>query len=231
MIRASLSLGLLLMLQGGMGPGPGTPASSGGPTMTFVQACGLQTAGSVTTASCTGATIAAHHLLYACVDNANNTPGTVTFTGDTGTQTPDIAVTGWVGTGGYVKCVYILNSVGGNNYIQANGSGLFYPGVTWEEWNCSPTCTLDQSDAGATGTSTSAVSNSITTTANGDLVIGHIIEAAGSALSVGAGYTLSASTAYPSLNEHLIQVSAGAITGTGTLAASNPWFAHVIAFK
>jgi hypothetical protein len=205
------------------------PASTGVPT--HIQSCAVQASGTVSsvTATCPNA-IGAGHFLYACVTNANGTPFTITWSGDSGTFTGDVTNLLWNGGSSLISCFYVPTTGGGSLNLTATGSNLYYPAITVDEF--SNVGALDVSDAGASGTGTAAASNSITPSTNGDLIIGLIANVGGGAtIAHGTGYTLGANSTYPSVNEYQVQATAAAITATGTNSTSLNWVAHVVAFK
>jgi hypothetical protein len=203
------------------------PASTSVPT--HIQSCSMEGTGTVSsvTATCSSP-IGAGHFLYICLSNANGTPMTTTFSGDSGTFTPDITNVIWNGESAIATCVYVPAAGGGETAITAAGS-LNYPALTVDEF--ANVGMLDVSDAGALGDSTSPVSNSITPTTSGDLVIGFVITNGNVSIAPGTGYTMGAGVAAYSANEYRVQSSALAVTATATTGSANNWFAHVVAFK
>jgi hypothetical protein len=131
---------------------------------------------------------------------------------------------------------YILSAAGGGTSITASAAlNMSFTGITVDEFACSPTCSLDVKDAGATAsTGTTLSSGSITTTTSGDLVLGVMMPTfSNTTFTSGAGFTTAsgAISTFPSGDEYQIQTTAGAITAIATAAASSLWAAHVIAFK
>jgi len=87
----------------------------------------------------------------------------------------------------------------------------------------------------AQGTSNSPSSGSITTTANGDLLVGIIMSAEGMTFSAGTGYTLRdqvpGSPDTKLITEDRIQALAGSASATAALSSSNAWGAAIAAFR
>lgn len=89
--------------------------------------------------------------------------------------------------------------------------------------------------AAAQGTSTTPNSGPLTTTSNGELLLGAIMTANPATVTAGSGYTRRATVpANPNARlavEDLVQTAAGAAAATASLGASNPWGVVVAAFK
>lgn len=203
--------------------------SSGGGTPTHIQTCGNQIAPGGPSISCTWSVgaVTAGHFIYACVANGVYSISSPVWSGDSGTFTSDI--TNVSGGGNQTSCWYVPTAGGGGTTLTLTASGYYYPTITADEF--SNVGALDQSDAGATGTSNAPVSNSITTTHNGDLILGYTTNSSGCPVpGPGTGFTHGA-TFSTSANEYLIQSTAGAIASTATLCTSVPWFQHVVAFQ
>jgi hypothetical protein len=87
----------------------------------------------------------------------------------------------------------------------------------------------------ATGAGTSANSGKVTTTANGDLLIGVITTANEANITPGSGFALEGTVpALPNAKlvvEDAVQATAGANAATVTLSASDSWGAALVAFK
>jgi len=211
---------------------PNTGAASG-PTFTHIQSCANQNSGGVGTATCTlGSAIGAGHLLEVCLSNANGGPLTLTWSGDSGTFTSDITNYQYSNGGNtfMFSCYHVLSTGGGGTTISCtdSGSSLFFPAITVDEWSFTGgPITVDQTDAGNKATSGAPASNSVTTTANGDLIVGYASYNGG--VGAGSGFTAGGNSVFPSLQEYQVQTTAGAITATFT--GSTSWGAHVVAFK
>jgi uncharacterized repeat protein (TIGR01451 family) len=85
------------------------------------------------------------------------------------------------------------------------------------------------------GTGTAMSSGTMTTTANGDLILGMLSAADGVTFTAGTGFTVQERVpAAPNSKlavEDRIQPNAGAIAATGTASASNAWGAAAAAFR
>lgn len=85
------------------------------------------------------------------------------------------------------------------------------------------------------GNSASPNSGSVTTTANGDLLLGAILTADPEAYTAGMGYRIEESVpAEPGtklITEDQVQVAAGTAAASSTLGAGDAWAAGVAAFK
>ena len=200
-----------------------------------IQSCATQGASAPASVSCTFTNaIGPGHLIYACLENADNASisnNTIVWSGDPGAFIIDLPVTSF-GSSRAAACAYVLNTTGGSKTITLTSTDLFYPALTVDEFIC-PFCSLDKSDASATGTSSSPASASITPSASGELILGFIGTDGGSVNTVtaGSGYTRGTLSPFPSANEYLTQKLAAGITGTATLNTSGAWLAHVAAFK
>jgi len=94
---------------------------------------------------------------------------------------------------------------------------------------------LDGTPASVEGTSASLVSPAITTTVDGDLILGVLATADSATFTAGSGYTLEERVpAAPNTKlavEDRKQVAAGSITATGTITSGQAWAAAIVAFK
>jgi hypothetical protein len=85
------------------------------------------------------------------------------------------------------------------------------------------------------GTSANPNSGNLTTTANGDLLLGAIMVGNPAIFTAGPGYTIEEWVPAPPntklIAEDLLQASAGQISASATLGASDSWGAGVAAFK
>ena len=174
--------------------------------------------------------IGAGHQAFFCIDSISSI-GTVTWTGDTGTFTRDLNNLSWDGGAVLISCFHLLSAAGGGSAtINAASSGQQSTQIVGAEFQ-GATGGLDQSDAGATGTSTAISSGSVTTTANGELILGLVASVATPGPSVGSGYTLAVqSTSNFYVLEFQVQSTAGVIAATATTASAN-WVAHVVTIK
>jgi hypothetical protein len=129
---------------------------------------------------------------------------------------------------------YCPNCKGGANTLSCTTAGGCQS--VWAEYSgIALTSPLDVQNAStATGTGTAAASNSITTTKDGDLIIGYGWNSTTNSptITAGSGFTLRNNN--PSPNSHLqdrLLTPAGAITSQCTYSASATWFESVISFK
>jgi hypothetical protein len=87
----------------------------------------------------------------------------------------------------------------------------------------------------ATGQGTSASSGNVSTTANGELLLGAIATADSAAFTAGSGYTIRDSVPAPPntklISEDQIQAAAGSASASATLAASGNFGAVLVAVK
>lgn len=205
----------------------GPPPGGNAPTFTHVQSCGNQVSGEADsiTATCSSA-IGAGDLLYICLNNYGGL-GSPVWSGDSGRFVKDITDYSWDNTGNtnQFSCVYVLSAGGGSTTITAT-IGLFWGAITVDEWSVSGgSAVKDVSDSGGSGLGSPFSSNSITTTVNGDLVIGFFVAA--NSVSAGTGWSTGATSAFPSMQEYQIQTAAGAIAAS----ANGDGATHIIAFK
>jgi len=88
--------------------------------------------------------------------------------------------------------------------------------------------------AAAQGTSATPGSGSVTTTADGDLALGVLSRAGAGSFTAGSGFTLGPQVPGAPLTKLVVEdrilVTAGAVTATGTLDASDNWAAAVATF-
>lgn len=229
--REMIATLLLLLFQFTIPMHTAAPHGSSAPTIAHIQGCENYAGGAQTSVSCTmGAAVGAGHLLYLCSQGVSSV--SITWTGDTGTQTADITNFSVNGSA-FASCIYILTSVGGGTTFTATET-TSYVSINVEEFSITGTRALDVSGAGAQSfpTSSTAVSgDSITPTANGDLVIGFITANNGPVITQGTGWTAGSQSGLSSLMEYQQQTTAAPILTTGTLASSQLWFAHTISFK
>ena len=128
---------------------------------------------------------------------------------------------------------YALNCAGGSTTVTvtlsatgpAQGSVSEYSGLA----NAAPDVVANL----AAGTSTTALSTSVTPTVNGDLILawGGNNTTNTPTYTAGSGYTLRSTPTKNSFLEDLTQGTAGAITATLTINASDIWNIGIVAFK
>lgn len=212
-------------------------SDGGGGTVTHEQACGYQDPNNAypTSLTCTFPNpVVAGDLLFFSVQNAEGAP-TFTISGETGATVNILESYGW-GTGSISSGNYILSASGGETKITLNFSaGQYYPAVSFDEFHCSPTCSLDMAGTSSAnhGTGTELSSGSITTISNNDLVIGYFGGSPTSTYTAGLGFTIDgySVTGFGSGQEYFMQTTAGAITATATQSVSAPWMLGIVAFK
>jgi hypothetical protein len=215
-------------------------------TYTYVQSCGYQSSsGSTYTVACTfGQALGAGHLLYVCASTVTQSPFTsVTFSGETATFTPDITnVLASTTNNQYMSCWYVTSTNGGGSTITLTSTAYMgYPGITLDEWICAPgPCSFDKSDAGnvvISGLSETQVSNNITPSSNNELIIGSSAQCCAASQSYvvtsGSGFTLNATSSFPSASESQVQATKASIAAAFT-SSQIPTYSsitHVAAFK
>jgi hypothetical protein len=182
----------------------------------------------ITSLACTfSSSVGAGHFVHLCV-NAYGTPlSSLSFTGDTGTFTPYITNSNAGSL--YVSCVYVPSASGGETTITASFGSAGYPGISGDEY--SNVGALDVTGTLNAATSSTAATNSITPTANGDLVIA----------SVYSSFTETATSPFvsgqpgtfyiPNIQSYYVQPTAGSINTSFSLASSSFWLTNIAAFK
>ncbi|MCU1240423.1 MAG: hypothetical protein JWO71_1149 [Candidatus Acidoferrum typicum] len=93
------------------------------------------------------------------------------------------------------------------------------------------TNSLDGIPAAAHGASTSPNSGNVTTTANGDLLLGAVATANSASYTAGTGFTIRDIVSSKLISEDQTQTIAGPVSATTSLAASDIWSAALAAFK
>ncbi len=97
-----------------------------------------------------------------------------------------------------------------------------------------PSGSIDQAIA-SQGSNASPNSGSITTTANGDLLLGAILTADGETFTAGSGFQIVESVpAKPNTKlmiEYQVQASSGSTSSSAKLSSADPWAAGIAAFK
>jgi|CZKF01.1.fsa_nt_gi hypothetical protein len=204
-------------------------------TVTHVQSCGYQipsSSPSSVSVICLS-TITPGNFLWICVANVNSAVNSPTWSGDSGTFTLDMANTSVTGST-YGSCYKVASAGGGGTTITLTASNLSWTGLTLEEF--ANVGLLDVNDTPVEGgPSSSPASNSISPTANGDLILGFSTVSAGGGpptYTAGTGFTLGAGSTYTAQNEYLVQTTAAPISATFALSNSTrSWVAHAAAYK
>jgi hypothetical protein len=131
---------------------------------------------------------------------------------------------------------YAENIKGGGNTVSVSDtvSGplrfaiLEYSGVATSN-------SLDATPAIAGGTGTTANSGTLTTGANGDLLLGMVVTPNGDSITAGSGYTVEEAVPAPPgsklIVEDQIQPSAGSASATASISPSDNWGAGLAAFR
>lgn len=209
--------------------------AGGGVGVTHVQSCiGQQNPASGTNGSpvtCTFSNpVGAGHLLVIANTNGYDTLPTWTFTGDSGTAATAIAPIALMGVGNepYMGVSYIASAGGGETVITGTVGNANFPYMNVDEYACTPTCSLDVTAAAVTGTGPTMASELLTTTTNGDLVIG-VFFTSDDTFSPGSGFT-KASNSDP-FTEYMLLPTAGSVTAIATMINAQPWGAEALAFK
>jgi hypothetical protein len=214
------------------------PAGGGGGSFSHVEDCTNSTASTgVTSVGCTfSANLTSGDLLRICV--AHITSATVTWSGDSGTFVQDVSNVYDGGTENfYTSCAYVLSLGGGAATITATFSvSVTYSRIHGGEWMPPAGVAIDQAPGTIKGSAatTTATSNSITTTASGDLVVSDVWTAGGSAVTITANspFTLYAyDSANSNAQEAYVQPSAGATNGTFGLSPAEGWDCFIVSFK
>ena len=191
--------------------------------------------------------ITAGNLLVAC--STGDWPygiGAQNWGGDSGTWVVDAGISNeWSGSYGsgnhpYTMCAHILSAGGGGNTITITGGGQGQV-ILAAEFHLSGTVATDGGNWNNLGTGTSWASNSITTTSNGDLVVGTLWcwnATYGTEPAPGSGWSVAALTEdtygaenFGSIMVYRVQPSAGAITSSATYPSSMQWMGTVAAYK
>lgn len=208
-------------------------SSTAAPTgIVHIQGCGYEVIGSGSSVSCTlPSPVTANDFLFICTASVYGIPGPV-FSGDTGTLTslPHIGNVLYANNN-YASCYYIHSAVGGGTTMTETFSGT-YASISVDEFRSVGTLDVDNSTTAAGTGVTSLVSNSITTTANGDLVLGAFaVGGCNTSYSAGTGFTLGGNSTSVA-NEYMIQSTAGSVTAIASNnAACNGYFIYAGAFK
>jgi len=240
-MRYLLLFGLLFFQGIGGGAGFGGGAGMGGGMssppagIAHVQSCANYVgSGGIASVDCTfGSNVTAGDFVYACVSGIDSVTATWTGIGGTVVADPPMANVYW-NTSIYSSCAYLENVTGGSAVLTASFSpSNGYTSINGEEFSgVATTSALDQSDTpSAFGPTTTPTSNSVTTTQNGEAVLGYVCSGASTTITAGSGYTAGGLSGFPCLLEWQIQSTAGSIDATATLGASNFWIAHVATFK
>jgi hypothetical protein len=137
--------------------------------------------------------------------------------------------------GDTIGIFYAENIAGGTNTVTVSDTGLATLRFAILEYSGVATSGSLDVVAVTQGNSASPNSGSITTTANGDLLLGAIVTADAETYTAGIGYRIEESVpAEPGtklITEDQVQAAAGAAAASATLGMANPWAAGIAAFK
>ena len=155
--------------------------------------------------------------------------------GNTYLQAVQLGVTGDTPNGNSLAIYYAQNINRGANTVTVSDTVSGSLRLAIFEYSGVATSNSLDVTASVQGTSTSPNSWSITTTANGDLLLGVIDTADPETFTAGSGYVaeqlVPAEPGTKLLVEDQIQATAGAASASATLGASDPWGALLAAFK
>ena len=218
--------------------------------MAFVQAVqGALAGGQVTSQSATGSAIGSGNTVVGAIalDYVNGATAVSSITDNASGNTYTVLDT--LNDGSKIELVTFIgtNITGGPTTITVNftNSGPSFPQVVWNEYSSvggNDGHTIQYQTSVGTGTD-AVTSGSVTTTVNGDTVVGFTINSffpgggtGGATVSAGTGYTRRSTDAtagdWDATTEDLTQASAGAVAGTFTVGtASGDWLTAVIALK
>jgi hypothetical protein len=173
--------------------------------------------------------------LAVCVRGGSSSSQVFTITDSNGNTYKKAAQVGFTASAVTLAIYYAENVKGGANSVTVSDtvSGplrfaiLEYSGVATSN-------SLDGA-AVATGVSTTANSGNLTTTANGDLLLGAIATTNAATFTPASGYTIRdlvpAAPSTKVITQDQIQTSAGLASAGSTLAASDSWGAVLVAVK
>jgi hypothetical protein len=134
-----------------------------------------------------------------------------------------------------VGLFYAENIAGGANTVTVSDTALDTLRFAILEYSGVATSGSLDGVAVTQGNSASPNSGSVTTTANGDLLLGAIMTAGAETYTAGIGYRTEESVpAEPGtklITEDRVQATAGAAAASATLGMANPWAAAIAAFK
>jgi hypothetical protein len=132
---------------------------------------------------------------------------------------------------------YALNIKAGANTVTVS----YTPGTATlrfsiaEYSGVATTAALDVSSSNQAVSGTALDSGSVTTTADGELLVGMMINSSGDAWTAGTGYTseeeVPTGASSKLMFEDRIQASAGAVSASATISPSDAWAAGIATFK
>jgi hypothetical protein len=138
-------------------------------------------------------------------------------------------------SGGTIGIFYAENIAGGANTVTVSDTALATLRFAILEYSGVATSGSLDGVAVTQGNSASPNSGSVTTTANGDLLLGSIMTANAETYTAGIGYRIEESVpAEPGtklITEDQVQAAAGAAAASATLRVAGTWAAGIAAFK
>ncbi len=156
--------------------------------------------------------------------------------GNTYRQAVQLNVTVDVPSGDTLAIFYAENiRAGANSITVTDGNSASTLRVAILEYSGVATSNSLDGGSAAQGVSASPSSGSVSTTANGDLLLGAVMSADGRGFTAGAGYTIrdwvpdASSTKL--ITEDRTQPGTGTASTTAALSSSNPWGAVLAAFR
>jgi len=235
-LRAAISVALLLVLASSAQSQAtsNTSSTSGGAGIALVQSIGTDASNSNWASLAFGSNNAAGNFIAVVIQGGQPGEG-FTVTDSQGNTYQQAIQMNEDTAGETIAIYYATNIAGGANTVDVYqtilGSFRFaileYSGVA-------KTNALDVA-AAEQGASAFPNSGSVTTTANGDLLLGGILTAGGQSYTAGTGYTIEQNVpASPNTNviaEDQTQATAGASSAGASLGVADFWAAVSVAFK
>ena len=124
---------------------------------------------------------------------------------------------------------YMKNAAAANTVTVTKSSACDFGRVIVMEFTGGDTTAPLDQDNGATGNSAAPSGGSVTTTADGELIVGGVM-GANSDVAAGTGYTGVAGNDGYLYAEYKVQTTAGSVSAAFT-QTSGEWLAHVMSFK
>ena len=199
----------------------------------WIQSCTNEpdSGSSITSISCTfGSAIGAGHFLHMCV-GVYPGPVTVTWSGDSATFTNYVANYLSAQT---LTCAWAAPTGGGATTITATFASSSYVNIWGDEFSGVATSSaLDTSSFMATGTSSTATSNSITPAANRELLIAVVVIPIYTSVTPGGSFATGDGTSgmLIGVTSYYVQSTAASISASFTFGTSTQWSVGIAAFK
>ena len=216
----------------------GPPARSQSAPVGLVQHAG-QDAGPTTLSSLAFSTTngAGHFIAVAIrAGRLNQVLAVADSNGNTYSQAAQLNVTVDTPLGDTLAIYYAENIKAGPNTVTVSSlpSGATLRFAILEFSGVASSNSADGAVAGQ-GTNSSAVSGNISTTANGDLLLGAVMSADGQVFVAGSGYAIQdqvpGAPGTKLITEHRIQTAAGTASAGASLSTANAWGATLAAFR